>query len=219
MPDLEYENKFDGLVCGVDEVGRGPWAGPVLTCAVVIKGGNLPEHIAEVLDDSKKLTDNKRKALFEPLKYHCHYKIGLASVEEIDEINILQATRLAMKRAVEDLNTELDNKLSHALIDGNKEIDIEIPQTTIVKGDSISLSIAAASVIAKVSRDLLMGELAKDYPHYDWQNNAGYGTKKHIQGIENYGICEHHRKSFAPIKQASQNHQTENYYIGLKDLK
>ena len=211
MPNLEYENKIGGMVCGVDEVGRGPWAGPVLSCAVILKDNDLPINIKEVLDDSKKLTNKKRLALFEPLKYHCHYYIATASVDEIDELNILQASLLSMKRAIEGLNKTLENKISHALIDGNQKVDISIPQTTIVKGDSTSFSIASASVIAKVSRDLMMIELAKKHPYYRWERNAGYGTRDHIQGIENYGICQHHRKSFAPIKKAMQNHQTENY--------
>ncbi|MGB1361480.1 MAG: ribonuclease HII [Alphaproteobacteria bacterium] len=211
MPNLEFENKYDGLVCGVDEVGRGPWAGPVVTCAVALKA-SLPEHILQELDDSKKLTDKKRQALFEPLKYYFHYSIAEATVKEIDELNILKATMIAMKRAVENLNESLDNKLVHALIDGNKEPDLNIPQTTIIKGDSQSISIAAASVIAKVSRDLLMQKLAKEFPYYGWERNAGYGTKAHIQGIKDYGICEHHRTSFAPIKNAMENIQTENYH-------
>ena len=207
MPNFEYENKISGMICGVDEVGRGPWAGPVLSCAVILKDNDLPISIKKILDDSKKLTDKKRLALFEPLKQHCHYCIATASVDEIDELNILQASLLSMKRAIEGLNKMLENKISHALIDGNQKVNISIPQTTIVKGDSISFSIASASVIAKVSRDLMMSELAKQHPHYSWERNAGYGTLDHKKGIENYGICQHHRKSFAPIKKAMQNNQ------------
>ena len=196
MPHLEYEKSFNGPVCGVDEVGRGPWAGPVITCAAVLKTGTLPDETLAILDDSKKLTDKKRQALYEPLKQHCYYNIGQCSVAEIDEHNILQATLIAMSRAVNGLKTPIVG----ALIDGNKLPELSVPATAIVKGDSISLSIAAASVIAKVFRDTLMKDLATQYPHYNWESNAGYGTKAHIEGLNRHGITPHHRTSYAPIK-------------------
>ena len=197
MPHLEHEHTFDGAVCGVDEVGRGPWAGPVITCAVVLKNSTLPNEILSVLDDSKKLTDKKRQALYLPLKEHCHYAIGECSVAEIDKYNILQATMIAMTRAIESLKTPFVG----VLIDGNHiPENLSVPAKCIIKGDSISLSIAAASVLAKVYRDTLMKNLAKEHPYYGWDTNAGYGTKTHKAGIEEYGITPHHRTSFAPIK-------------------
>ena len=203
MPNLEYEKTYDGAVCGVDEVGRGPWSGPVVACAVVLKNGTLPDDILTVLDDSKKLTAQKRQALYEPLMQHCHFSIGQCSVDEIDELNILQATMKAMKRAIKGLNVPIVG----ALIDGNKIPDLNIPAQAIIKGDSISISIAAASVIAKIYRDTLMQELALQYPHYGWESNAGYGTKKHIEGLEKHGITQHHRKSYAPIKKIIQSNK------------
>ena len=197
MPDFSYEEQYTGTVCGVDEVGRGCLAGPVVACAVVYDKDRLPPSILEILDDSKKLTKKKREALYPILIENCTYAIGVSSVEEIDSINILQASLLAMQKAVESLPVSVDT----ALIDGTMKPALQCQMQTIIKGDSISLCIAMASIIAKVYRDALMGELTKEYPYYDWQSNAGYGTRKHKEGLKQHGITSHHRKSFAPIKE------------------
>lgn len=177
------------VVCGVDEAGRGPLAGPVCAAAVI-----LPEHL-EIpgLTDSKKLTDKKRRELLPVIKEKAiSYGIGFASEKEIDEINILQATFLAMRRAME----QLDIKPEFALIDGNRETDFGVPVKTVVKGDSLSANIAAASVLAKVSRDDLMLEMAKEYPQYGFEIHKGYGTKAHYAALTEYGPCPIHRMSF-----------------------
>lgn len=178
-----------GAICGVDEAGRGPLAGPVCAAAVI-----LPQHL-EIpgLTDSKKLSDKKRRELFPLIQEQAiAFGIGFASEQEIDELNILQATFLAMKRALAQLGTlpEL------ALIDGNRETDFGIPVRTVVKGDSLSANIAAASILAKVSRDDLMIQLAQKYPQYGFEVHKGYGTRAHYQALEAYGPSEVHRKTF-----------------------
>ena len=187
----EIEDAFPDaqLICGVDEAGRGPLAGPVCAAAVV-----LPKHLClPGLTDSKKLTDKKRRELFPLIQQQAlAYGIGFASEAEIDEINILQATFLAMKRALAQLNCQPDL----ALIDGNRETDFCLPVKTVVKGDSLSANIAAASVLAKVSRDDAMVELAKTYPQYGFDIHKGYGTKAHYQALEEFGPCPAHRRSF-----------------------
>ena len=177
------------LICGVDEAGRGPLAGPVCAAAVV-----LPEHLQiPGLTDSKKLTDKKRRELFPIIQEQAvAYGIGLASEQEIDEINILQATFLAMGRALEQLSVRPEI----ALIDGNRETDFGLPVKTVVKGDSLSVNIAAASVLAKVTRDNLMLELAQQYPEYGFDIHKGYGTKAHYEALRKYGPCPIHRRSF-----------------------
>lgn len=177
------------LVCGVDEAGRGPLAGPVCAAAVI-----LPEHL-EIpgLDDSKKLSDKRRRELFPIIKEQAiAYGIGLASHEEIDEINILQATFLAMERAIAGLQV----KPEFALIDGNREKDFGLPVKTVVKGDSLSANIAAASVLAKVTRDMLMEEAAVEYPGYDFEIHKGYGTRAHYDALRQQGACAIHRMTF-----------------------
>ncbi len=193
MPDyiLENELKQNGynFVCGVDEAGRGPLAGPVCAAAVI-----LPENlIIEDLNDSKKLSEKRREELFPIIleKAICT-SIAFASVEEIEQLNILNATFLAMQRAVEGLKIPAD----FALIDGNRTPKLNIPASAVVKGDGKSMSIAAASVLAKVSRDRLMLEYEKLYPQYNFAKHKGYGTKQHYESIANYGICNIHRKSF-----------------------
>lgn len=194
MDWLLYENEAlsNGyeIICGVDEAGRGPLAGPVYAAAVILPKG----HIVEGVNDSKKLSKKKRELLFDKIIDECVcYSIGTASEKEIDEINILQATYLAMKKAVDGL--EIVPQL--ALIDGNR-----IPPLTstdaraIVKGDAKSASIACASILAKVSRDRYMLEMAKKYPEYQFEKHKGYGTKLHYEMIDKYGICEIHRKTF-----------------------
>ncbi|MBQ2785558.1 MAG: ribonuclease HII [Oscillospiraceae bacterium] len=176
-------------VCGVDEAGRGPLAGPVCAAAVI-----LPPHLdIPGLDDSKKLTDKRRRELFPIIKEQAlAYGIGLASHEEIDEINILQATFLAMERALAQLKIRPDI----ALIDGNREKDFGLPVQTVVKGDSRSANIAAASVLAKVTRDTIMEEMAAEYPQYGFEIHKGYGTKAHYEALRTYGHSPIHRMTF-----------------------
>ena len=176
-------------ICGVDEAGRGPLAGPVCAAAVI-----LPEHLQiPGLTDSKKLTDKKRRELFPIIQEQAiAYGIGLASESEIDEINILQATFLAMGRALEQLSV----RPALALIDGNRETDFGLPVKTVVKGDSLSANIAAASILAKVTRDNLMLELAQQYPEYGFDIHKGYGTRAHYVALEKSGPCPIHRMTF-----------------------
>lgn len=183
-----YSNGYKA-VCGVDEAGRGPLAGPVCAAAVILpKGLEIPG-----LNDSKKLTDKKRRELFPIIKEQAiAWGIGFASEQEIDEINILQATFLAMQRAID----QLEGKADFALIDGNREKDFGLPVRTVVKGDSLSANIAAASVLAKVSRDSLMEELAKEYPEYGFEVHKGYGTKAHYAALTEHGMSPIHRRTF-----------------------
>ena len=177
------------LICGVDEAGRGPLAGPVCAAAVI-----LPPHL-EIpgLTDSKKLTDKKRRELFPIVKEQAiAYGIGFASHQEIDEINILQATFLAMRRAMDQLAVRPEL----ALIDGNRETDFGVPVKTVVKGDSLSASIAAASILAKVSRDDVMMDMAEEYPQYSFEIHKGYGTKAHYAALREYGASPIHRMTF-----------------------
>jgi len=188
IEDSVYAEGYQ-VICGVDEAGRGPLAGPVYAAAVI-----LPPHL-EIpgLTDSKKLTDKKRRELFPIIQEQAvAYGIGFASEQEIDEINILQATFLAMQRAIDQLETKAD----FALIDGNREKDFGIPIRTVVKGDSLSANIAAASVLAKVSRDNIMLEQAENYPQYGFDIHKGYGTKAHYAALREYGHCPIHRMSF-----------------------
>ena len=191
MWQIEDELFANGIavICGVDEAGRGPLAGPVCAAAVI-----LPPHL-EIpgLDDSKKLSDKRRRELFPIIKEQAiAYGIGLASHEEIDEINILQATFLAMKRAL----AQLEGKADFALIDGNRETDFGIPAQTVVKGDSRSANIAAASVLAKVTRDDIMEAMAEEYPQYGFEIHKGYGTKAHYAALTAHGPSPIHRMSF-----------------------
>ncbi|HIZ10956.1 MAG TPA: ribonuclease HII [Candidatus Eubacterium faecavium] len=193
MDWLLYENEalasgYD-IVCGVDEAGRGPLAGPVYAAAVVLKKGQTIEGV----NDSKKLSEKKREELFDKIVSECSaFSVGTASEREIDEINILQSTFLAMKRAVDGLSIKPDI----ALVDGNQTPPLDCAVKTVIKGDAKSESIAAASIIAKVSRDRYMKEMAAKYPEYQFEKHKGYGTKLHYEMIEKYGICEIHRKSF-----------------------
>ena len=189
----EIENalaeKGVGVICGVDEAGRGPLAGPVYAAAVILP----PNLIIPGLDDSKKLTDKRRRELMPIIKEQAiAYGIGVASQQEIDEINILQATFLAMERAMAQLNGKAD----FALIDGNREKDFGLPVMTVVNGDGRSANIAAASILAKVSRDDYMDEVAKQYPEYGFETHKGYGTKAHYEALRTYGHCPLHRITF-----------------------
>lgn len=191
MKQIEEELYAGGIRCiaGVDEVGRGPLAGPVVAAAVI-----LPDDFDVLgVDDSKKLTEKKREELYGLItKYALSYGIGIMDNYIIDRINILEATKLAMKQALEKLET----KPEYILIDALTLKDISIPQRGIIKGDSLSISIAAASIVAKVTRDRMMDEYHQSYPHYCFDRNKGYGTKAHYDGIDNHGLCELHRRSF-----------------------
>ena len=186
--EIESELPYD-RICGVDEAGRGPLAGPVCAAAVILpKGLVIPG-----LNDSKKLTDKRRRELFPIIQQEAvSFGIAFASQEEIDEINILQATFLAMRRAID----QLDPKPDFALIDGNRETDFGVPCKTVIKGDSLSANIAAASVLAKVTRDNWMIEAAEKYPGYGFEIHKGYGTKAHYAALEEKGPCAIHRRTF-----------------------
>jgi ribonuclease HII len=201
MPDFSYENACNtaGLIFGLDEAGRGPWCGPVVAACVCWPNGQVPAELANAINDSKKLSAKKREQLFPKImNSNAIVGIGEATAEEIDEINILQASFLAMKRALDSVK-EKGYVPAFALIDGNKLPKWNIPMQAIIGGDAKSLSIAAASIVAKVTRDNIMQELAKEYPQYGWDKNAGYGTKTHIEALEKHGITPHHRKTYAPI--------------------
>lgn len=191
----EYENvlyqKGIKLIAGVDEVGRGPLVGPVVTSAVI-----LPvDYYDERINDSKKISEKKREILYDVIMENAlSVGIGISSEDVIDEVNILEATKIAMKEAISNLSI----KPEHVLIDAVK-LDIDIPSTSIIKGDAKSISIAAASIIAKVTRDRMMYELDKKYPMYDFGKNKGYGTKKHVEALYKYGPIKEHRKTFEPV--------------------
>lgn len=188
---IAFENNFSLPIAGIDEVGRGPLAGPVIAAAVILDRKNIPEGI----NDSKKIPKAKRILLAEKIKENSIYAYGAASEIEIDEINILQASLLAMKRASHGLSVVPKT----TLIDGNFKPDIKNNTISIIKGDSKSVSIAAASILAKVYRDEIMLKYSKQFPEYGFQTNSGYGTKEHLSALKNYGITPIHRKSFKPV--------------------
>ena len=202
MPDFSIERSFNQNVVGIDEVGRGPLAGPVISCAFIFFDTSINLKDLFFIDDSKKLTLKKRHLAIKKIidlknNKKINFKLGMASVKEIDQHNILEATKISMKHAVKKL------KLSptQLIIDGNIDLELnDFPSKGIIKGDQKSFSIAAASIIAKIYRDRYMQFLSFLFPDYDWSNNAGYGTKKHIEQIYKKGITIHHRKSFQPIK-------------------
>ena len=196
LPDFEVETQLimEGyrVVAGVDEVGRGCIAGPVTAAAVILDPKNIPNG----LNDSKKLNLKQREKAFSAIQEKCVFFVAHSTVSEIDQINILQASLLAMERAIAGLNINPD----FVLIDGNKSPeDLSAKCKTIIKGDSKSLSIAAASIVAKITRDRIMSRLDKEFPGYDWSKNAGYPTKFHKSAILNIGITPHHRRSFKPV--------------------
>jgi ribonuclease HII len=199
MPDLSFESALHarGLlrIAGVDEAGRGPLAGPVAAAAVILpRGFSMPG-----LDDSKKLSARKREQLYQELTDHneVRWSVAIADCGEIDRLNILRATHLAMRRAAESLDPPPD----HCLIDGLPVRDFPIPHDAIVKGDGISLSIAAASIIAKVTRDRMMQEIDREFPQFGFAKHQGYGTKEHLEALRIHGPCRHHRRSFQPVAQ------------------
>ena len=190
-PDYSLEAALGAPVAGVDEVGRGPWAGPVVAAAVILDPANLLGGI----DDSKRLSARRREALFAALCETARFGVGAASVAEIDRLNVLAAALLAMRRAIARLGVVP----AHVLVDGNRMPALPCPATTVVGGDRRSLSIAAASIIAKVTRDRLMARLARRYPGFGWERNAGYGTPQHRASLAAIGVTPHHRQSFAPV--------------------
>lgn len=195
MPDLALEREHGGRVAGVDEAGRGPWAGPVVAAAVVLPAAP-DRRLVDGLDDSKKLSAGRRERMSALLREHAEIGLGAASVAEIERRNILAATHLAMARAVRRLR----GPLAVALVDGNSlPPGLPCPARAVVRGDGLSLSIAAASVVAKVARDRIMAALARRHPAYGWERNAGYGTPRHRAGLEAAGPTPHHRRTFAPV--------------------
>ena len=195
MPDFALERDCRGIVAGVDEAGRGPWAGPVVAAAAILPA-DLPEGLLTGLDDSKKLSATRRVALFETLRGCADIGIGAASVAEIERENILAATHIAMCRAIAALSVIPQ----FVLVDGNRlPPDLPCPGRAVVGGDGRSLSIAAASIAAKVTRDRIMTALAARYPVFGWDSNAGYGTRRHQDGLAAAGVTRHHRRTFAPI--------------------
>lgn len=200
MPDFSWEETTPWPVAGVDEVGRGPWAGPVLACAAIIDRQKAPQSLLDLLKDSKKLTKLRREKAYQALMsaaraHEIFYAFGWASALEIDTLNIHKATLLAMTRAILGLTPQP----TYLLVDGLFVPPCNIPGKALVKGDDVSYSIAAASILAKVTRDQHMADLALTHPGYGWESNAGYGTKGHQEGLARLGVSAQHRKSFAPI--------------------
>ena len=196
MPDFKIERRCTGLVCGIDEAGRGPLAGPVVAAAVVLDPRRFPKSLRDGLDDSKVLSAEARLHYAAVIRRVGRIGVGAACVEEIDRLNILQATMLAMTRAVAALGVMPDA----ALVDGNRAPKLACLVQTLVGGDALSLSIAAASVVAKVVRDGGMARLARRYDRYGWERNAGYPTEEHRAALVQHGVTPHHRRSFAPVK-------------------
>lgn len=193
FPNFDLEKKYEGKkIVGIDEVGRGPLAGPMIVVAIFINQDQIPSNV----NDSKLLSAKKRFLLFKQLDLVAKYGVGLVSAEEIDDLKLTKATELAIKRALLNLNFSVDL----ALIDGNIQYNLPIKSLSIIGGDKKSLTIASASIIAKVIRDKYMSDLSLKFPQYFWHKNFGYGTKEHCAAIFSHGICKHHRKSFAPIK-------------------
>jgi ribonuclease HII len=190
-PTFEIENSFDGLIAGIDEVGRGPLAGPVVAAAVILNPDCTPAGIR----DSKTLSEKRRKEISAALWKTARIGVGVASVEEIDKVNIAQATLLSMSRAAANLPVAP----TVCIVDGNMKPKLPCKAYTVVKGDAKSLSIAAASIIAKVTRDRMMRELAREFPQYSWEKNKGYGVEAHREALAQFGVTPHHRRSFAPI--------------------
>ncbi len=205
--DFSLEDQYDGLVCGLDEVGRGPLAGPVVAaCVVIPKELRTLDFIAHI-KDSKKVAPKKRAMLYEAITTHFPHAICALSPREIDEHNILQASLLAMTKAHDEVLMQDKMTLEHTLVDGNKLPILSTPASAIVKGDGKSKTIAAASIIAKVYRDRIMANLAKEFPNYGWENNAGYPTKQHREALLKFGVTPHHRRSFAPVRRILESTQ------------
>ena len=197
MPDFSLEDASGAApIAGVDEAGRGPWAGPVIAAAVILDRDGLDPDLALGLDDSKKVPAARREHLFAALQASARIGVGRAEVADIDSLNILGATLLAMSRAVAALGAAPEL----VLVDGISVPDLPCPARTVIGGDGLSLSIAAASIVAKVTRDRLMAELALTHPGYGWERNKGYGTPQHRAALETLGVTPQHRRSFRPIR-------------------
>jgi ribonuclease HII len=196
MADFSLETEHGGLVCGIDEAGRGPLAGPVVAAAVVLDPDHMPRGFRRRIDDSKTLTAEERAAALAEIRSCALIGIGAASVTEIDRINILRASLLAMRRALRALGIRPDL----ALVDGNQDPTLPCPVLTVIRGDAKSLSVAAASIVAKETRDLIMRDLAQRYRGYGWEHNAGYATQDHRRAIAALGITVHHRRSFGCVR-------------------
>lgn len=206
VPDFSIElNCGKKIVAGVDEAGRGPLCGPVVAGAVVFKKYDFADM--PLITDSKQMTEKQRQIAYDWIVNNPDvlWAVGQCSAKEIDEMNILRASLMAMKRAVGALNISPE----YCLVDGNKLPDMMIGQA-VVKGDSVSLSIAAASIIAKQTRDAIMRDLAKQFPQYDWDKNAGYPTQQHLQAIDKYGINEHYRKTYRPVKERLEKYESDS---------
>lgn len=199
-PDWKLERSFGGFVCGLDEVGRAPLAGPVVSACAYVPEENRRKRFWSKVNDSKQLTRQQREALYDDIRTYAHVSIGQASVTEIDDVNIYHASLLSMQRAFEALRAEHGVCANVALVDGNAAPNIGCVTQTVIKGDATSLSIAAASIVAKVWRDCLMMRLHEETPWYGWLTNAGYPTREHLEGIEAKGVTDHHRRSFAPVR-------------------
>ena len=203
MPDFSLEESLglstSAVIVGVDEVGRGPLAGPVTAAAVVVDRQKITLDLLTKIDDSKKISQKKHATISKQIESIAIIGIGWASSGEIDQLNILEATMLAMQRAISSLRKQIISDPDYILIDGNKVPRLDFPSKAIVRGDEKSLSIAAASIVAKNKRDAFMTSLSKLYPGYGWEKNAGYGTGEHLAAIEREGITVHHRRSFKPI--------------------
>lgn len=204
MPDFTLEGQMGGVIAGIDEAGRGPWAGPVVAAAVILDRHRLSPGLAAAIDDSKKLDARRREAILGEIKSCARIGIGRAEVGEIDRLNILGATFLAMARAVNGLGILPDV----ALVDGNRPPDLPCTVRCVIGGDRLSLSIAAASIAAKVSRDAIMAELARRHPGYGFERNAGYGTAEHRSALLRLGATPEHRRSFRPIINILTRNQT-----------
>ena len=203
MPDFSLEESLglstSAVIVGVDEVGRGPLAGPVTAAAVFVDRQKITLDLLTKIDDSKKISQKKHATISKQIESIAIIGIGWASSGEIDQLNILEATMLAMQRAISSLRKQIISDPDYILIDGNKVPRLDFPSKAIVRGDEKSLSIAAASIVAKNKRDAFMTSLSKLYPGYGWEKNAGYGTGEHLAAIEREGITVHHRRSFKPI--------------------
>ena len=203
MPDFSLEESLglstSAVIIGVDEVGRGPLAGPVTAAAVFVDRQKITLDLSTKIDDSKKIPQKKRATISKQIESMAIIGMGWASSGEIDQLNILEATMIAMQRAVLSLRKQIIFDPDYILIDGNKVPSFDFPSKAIVRGDEKSLSIAAASIVAKSKRDAFMTSLSKLYPCYGWEKNAGYGTREHLVAIERNGITAHHRRSFKPI--------------------
>ncbi|MEM6622896.1 MAG: ribonuclease HII [Pseudomonadota bacterium] len=204
MPDFSFEYQYPAPIAGVDEAGRGPWAGPVVAAAVILD----PRHLPKGLDDSKKLSAKRREVLFDELQTVADVAVGMGSVAEIDQLNIARANDLAMRRALDGLSV----RPGFVLIDGaHVPHQLELPARAIPKGDGISLSIAAASIIAKVTRDRLMVQLDAQHPGYGWARNMGYGTAQHRAALKQLGVTPAHRRSFRPIREVILEEDNATY--------